>query len=83
MCLIDDYDEPDDVTVYNDFESVTRIAIGDCRRCDVLELEDRHDKDVLVLLADGPGTEYVFTLYPLTWESYSRLHSTARSPIVR
>ena len=68
----DDYDEPDDHG--NDFESATRIAIGEAV---AIELEYRHDKDVLVFLAE-PGTEYVFTLY---WESYSRLHSTAR-PIV-
>ncbi len=65
----DDYDEPDDHG--NNFESATRIAIGEAA---AIELEFRLDKDVLVFLAE-PGTEYEFTL---DWESYSRLRHTAR-----
>ena len=65
----DDYDEPDDHG--NNFESATRIAIGEAV---AIELEFRLDKDVLVFLAE-PGTEYEFTL---DWESYSRLRHTAR-----
>ena len=68
----DDYDEPDDHG--NNFESATRIAIGEAV---AIELEFRLDKDVLVFLAE-PGTEYEFTL---DWESYSRLRHTA-SPIL-
>ena len=65
----DDYDEPDDHG--NNFESATRIAIGEAV---AIELEFRLDKDVLVFLAE-PGTEYEVTL---DWESYSRLRHTAR-----
>ena len=65
----DDYDEPDDHG--NNFESATRIAIGEAV---AIELAFRVDKDVLVFLAE-PGTEYEFTL---DWEIYSRSRSTAR-----
>ena len=65
----DEYDDPDDHG--NNFESATRIAIGEAV---AIELEFRLDKDVLVFLAE-PGTEYEFTL---DWESYSRLRNTAR-----
>ena len=65
----DDYDEPDDHG--NNFESATRIAIGEAV---AIELEFRLDKDVLVFLAE-PGTEYEFTL---DWGRDSRLRRTAR-----
>ena len=65
----DEYDDPDDHG--NNFESATRIAIGEAV---AIELEFRLDKDVLVFLAEL-GTEYEFTL---DWESYSRLRNTAR-----
>ena len=64
-----DYDEPDDHG--NNFESATRIVIGEAV---VIELAYRVDKDVLVFLAE-PGTEYELTL---DWESYSRSRPTAR-----
>ena len=65
----DEYDDPDDHG--NNFESATRIAIGEAV---AIELEFRLDKDVLVFLAE-PDTEYEFTL---DWESYSRSRNTAR-----
>ena len=49
----------------DDFESATRIAVGDAI---AIELEDRDESDVLVFLAE-PGTKYVFTL---NWENYNR-----------
>ena len=64
----DDYDEPDDHG--NNFESATRIAVGEAV---AIALEDLDDKDVLVFLVE-PGTEYVFTL---GWESYNGWSSTA------
>ena len=64
-----DYDESDDHG--NNFESATRIVIGEAV---LIELAYRVDKDVLVFLAE-PGTEYELTL---DWESYSRLRPTAR-----
>ena len=48
----------------NDFESATRIAIGEAV---AIELEDRDGRDVLVFRA-GPGREYVITL---NWERYN------------
>ena len=65
----DDYEaEPDDHG--NNFESATRIAVGEAV---AIALEDLDDKDVLVFLVE-PGTEYVFTL---GWESYNGWSSTA------
>ena len=52
VSTVDDHDHG------NDFDTATRIAIGDAV---VIELEDPVDRDVLVFRA-RPGTEYVFRL---------------------
>ena len=49
----------------NDFESATRIAIGEAV---AIEFEDPDDKELFVFLVE-PGAEYVFTLH---WESWNR-----------
>ena len=54
----------------NDFDTATRIAIGDAV---VIELEDPVDRDVLVFRARS-GTEYVFTL---SFQSYQVMSDPA------
>ena len=49
----------------NNFESATRIAIGEAV---AIEFEDPDDKELFVFLVE-PGAEYVFTLH---WESWNR-----------
>ena len=67
VSLIDDH--------ANDFESATRIAIGEAV---AIELENHDDIDVLVFRA-RPGTEYVLTL---NWESYSFRQSYTAHPLL-
>ena len=67
VSLIDDHG--------NDFESATRIAIGEAV---AVELENLDDMDVLVFRA-RPGTEYVLTL---NWESYSFRQSYTAHPLL-
>ncbi len=59
----------------SDFESATRIAIGEAV---AIELENHDDIDVLVFRA-RPGTEYVLTL---NWESYSFRESYTARPLL-
>ncbi len=55
----------------NDFESATRIAIGEAV---AIEFEDPDDKELFVFLVES-GAEYVFTL---KWETWIRLSAPSR-----
>ena len=59
----------------NDFESATRIAIGEAV---AVELEDLDDREVFAFRA-RPGTEYVLTL---DWEYYEFRENYTESPLL-